>query len=154
MMVARRAHYAVNSLLRWRCPGKIRQTAGAERDVAVVAGKLKKKQQPGRWRHCLSRRHFGNRRSQMVGPLWPLPPDATGALNWVSCLQHSLFRTFVLCPFAAALPGRRHRLDRSQAELFRCGLNPNTMPPRRSELRRSHRNIRTFVELTNAAAFE
>jgi hypothetical protein len=45
-------------------------------------------------------------------------------------------------------------LDRSQAEVSKCGLNPNTIPPRRSELRRSNRNIRTFVERANAVALQ
>jgi hypothetical protein len=38
--------------------------------------------------------------------------------------------------------------------LSKRGLNPSTMPPRRSDLWRSHQNIRTFVEPANAAAFQ
>jgi hypothetical protein len=40
-------------------------------------------------------------------PIKQKAPDATGALNWVSCLQHSLFRTLYfahsrrLCQFDA-----------------------------------------------------
>jgi hypothetical protein len=38
--------------------------------------------------------------------------------------------------------------------LFKRGRNPSTMPPRLSDLWRSHQNIRTFVEPANAAAFQ
>jgi hypothetical protein len=45
-------------------------------------------------------------------------------------------------------------LTHSLSVFSKRGKNPSTMPPRRSDLWRSHQNIRTFVEPAYAAAFQ